>query len=56
LARAGGLPPVFPPPRPSRAVTVALLAAAPLGARADDAALAPREVPAKSKKSFMRSR
>jgi hypothetical protein len=30
------------------ALTVALLAAAPLGARADDAALAPREVPAKS--------
>src|SRR5208337_3352463 len=29
------------------ALTVALLAAAPLGARADDAALAPREVPAK---------
>src|ERR1700730_13938916 len=30
------------------ALTVAPLAAAPLGARADDAALAPREVPAKS--------
>src|SRR5260370_28802731 len=30
------------------ALTVALLAAAPLGARADDAALAPREEPAKS--------
>ena len=32
----------------SLALTVALLAAAPLGARADDAALAAREVPAKS--------
>ena len=30
------------------ALTVTLLAAAPLGAMADDAALAPREVPAKS--------
>jgi hypothetical protein len=52
LGRAGDRPPppVFLPVTAAvaLALTVALLAAAPLGARADDAALAPLEVPAKS--------